>query len=105
VAVSVALGNTPPLTVVAKKFACALPLAGTFTIAGEKIGVMFVVSPAESTPWLVTTALRVTGPAKFALLVTVMVETTEPPLGIESAPGTARTAKSKGGIVRATEVE
>jgi hypothetical protein len=92
VAVSVALGNALPFTVVAKKFACALPPAGTFTVAGEKLGVMFVVRPAESVPWLVMAAVRVTGPAKFALLVTVMVETSETPLGTESAPGTARTA-------------
>jgi hypothetical protein len=91
VAVSVGLGVGPAFTVVAKKFDGTVPPAGKNNDGGAKEGVMFVVKPAESVPWLVTAAEKVMGPAKLFMLITVTVETTELPLGTETEPGTART--------------
>jgi len=59
----VGLGVTPPLTVVAKKFAETTPPEDNVKVAGEKLGVMFVVRPAESVPWFVIAAVRLTEPA------------------------------------------
>jgi len=79
---------------VAKKFADTLPPMGRVTVGGEKTGVILVVRPAESVPWLVIAAENVTGPAKFPTLMMLTVETTELPLGTPTEPGTANRVKS-----------
>ena len=91
---SVELGKTPALTVVAKKLAATEPPADTDSVAGEKLGVMFVVRPAESVPWLVIAPVKVIVPAKLFTLTRLITETTELPLGTETAPGTAPTVKA-----------
>jgi hypothetical protein len=79
---------------VAKKFAATAPPAGNDRVAGEKLGVIFVVRPAESVPWLVIAAVKVMVPAKLFTLTRLITETTELPLGMEIAPGIAETVKA-----------
>ena len=88
-AVSVGLGLVPAFTVVAKKLSWMAAPAARAIVGGAKFGVMFVVSPAESVPWLVTVAANVAVPAKLPILVMARVATAEPPLGTEIEPGTA----------------
>jgi hypothetical protein len=54
---------------------------------------------------LAIAALRVTVPAKLLMLTRLITETTEPPLGIEIAPGTAETVKAGRLTVNVTPVE
>jgi hypothetical protein len=95
VAVLAGFGDVPILTVPAKKAADALPPAVKVTLAGRNDGAMLLVTPVPgSTPLTVIAAVRVTVPAKFPTLVSVIVVVTEPPLGIVTPAGPTPMVKS-----------
>lgn len=91
------LGLVPILTDAATKLTVADPPAVRVTDAGKKAGIMLLTPVPGSRPLVLTTAEKLTVPAKDPVLVRVSVATADPPLGTLSKVGVAARLKSDTG--------